>query len=91
MATQRNRTAAVHSESGEIRDEWFTVETEDGVAVAGVDRNFDLASEEEALRVVQNAALEVGKPLSVVGYTRTVLGTYAAVTKVQKIEKKGDE
>lgn len=84
-ARQRNRTAAISGE-GEIRSEWFTVETSDGNAVAGLDNVFDLESEEDALQVVQALVAEVGKPLTVVGYSRVALGTYAAVTKIERVD-----
>lgn len=84
---QRNRTAAVDHDSGEIRDEWFTVETEDGVAVGGLDNVFDFESEQEALRVVKNLVVEAGRPLTVVGYTRAELGTYQAVMKIEEVRK----
>lgn len=85
MARQRNRTAAVSSE-GELREEWFTVETPEGNAVGGVDGLFDVDSKEDALRMVENLVTEVGKPLTVVRYTRAALGTYAAITKVERVD-----
>ncbi len=85
MARQRNRNAPM-GEDGVFLEVWFTVETEEGNAVGGVDAVFDFESEEDALRVVQNLAVDVGKPLKVVGYTRSLLGTYAAVTSVEKID-----
>lgn len=78
MARQRNR------QSPEL-EVWFTVETEDGNAVSGVDGVFDYGAEDDALAAALRLAGEVGKPLSVVGYTRNILGTYAAVTKVEKV------
>ena len=64
---------------------WVTVETEDGNAVAGVDGVFDFDSEAEATDAAQRLAVEVGKPLSVVVYSREAVATYAAVTRVEKI------
>lgn len=85
-ARQRNRTAAVTAD-GEIREEWFTVETPEGNAVAGVDNVFDFDSESEALQVVKNLVGDVGKPLTVVGYARSELGTYAAVTRIERMDE----
>lgn len=81
----RNRTAAVNDEQ-QIRDEWFTVETSEGNAIGGLDGVFDWDSEDEALHVLRNLVVESGKVLTVVGYTRTQLGSYGAVTKVEKID-----
>lgn len=83
---QRGRTIPVDPENGELRSEWFTVETDEGVAVGGLDNVFDFEDEESALRVVQNLVAEVGKPLTVVGYSRVTLGTYAAVTKIERVD-----
>lgn len=84
MARQRNRTAVTDG-SGGFREMWFTVETEDGNAVGGVDGVFDHEDEGAAELALQGLVVEVGKPLSVVGYSREVLGTYAAVTKIEKV------
>jgi hypothetical protein len=84
MARFRNRTAPV-DEGGEIREAWMCVETQDGNAAAGVDGVFDHDTESGAETAVQNLAVEIGKPLSVVVYTREVLSTYAAVTKIEKV------
>lgn len=86
MARQRNRTAAV-LEDGAIRDEWFTVETPEGNAVAGVDNVFDFEDEDAATLRAVGLAVELARPLTVVGYTRTTLGTYAAITKVERVEE----
>lgn len=83
---QRSRTTAVDHDSGELCSEWFTVETDEGVAVGGLDNVFDFEDEESALRVVHNLVAEVGKPLTVVGYSRVTLGTYAAVTKIERVD-----
>lgn len=85
MARQRARQSAWGDDGP--RREWFTVETADGNAVGGVDGVFDFDSEEEALRVVQNLVVEVGKSLTVVRYVRAHMGTYQAVTKIEKVEE----
>lgn len=82
---QRGRSVSVSSD-GELLEEWYTVETSEGVAVGGLDAVFDFETEAIAIDVLKNVVAEVGKPLSVVGYTRSVLGTYAAVTKVEKVD-----
>lgn len=82
----RNRTAAIN-ESGGIRSEWFTVETQDGNAIGGLDSVFDFEDEDVASHVAANLAIESGKPLTVVAYTRKALGTYRAVTKVERVDE----
>lgn len=84
MAKQLNRQTP-WGEDGPM-DEWFTAETPDGNPVGGLDGVFHFDSEETALGVVRNLIADVGKPLTVVGYTRVALGTYRAVMKVEKVE-----
>lgn len=83
MARERARLAP--APDGEFLDEWFTVETDDGNALSGLDARFDFLTEEDALTAVNSLAVQVNKPLTVVGYTRTELGKYAAVTKIEKV------
>jgi hypothetical protein len=87
MARQRARTAAWNGgpDGDQARETWVTVETADGVAVGGVDGRFDFDNEAEALKVLHNLAAEVNKPLSVIAYSREVLATYAAVTRIEKV------
>lgn len=86
MAQQQARRAAVHQESGEFKHTWFTVETEDGNAVAGADRVFDHDTEADATQALQHLIHEVGKPLAVVRYSRQEVAKYAAVTRIEKVE-----
>jgi hypothetical protein len=90
VTRERGRYTPTNGE-GAFRDEWFAVETESGNAVSGVDGVFDFESEQQALDVVGQFALETGKALTVVGYTRVELGTYKAVTKVEKVQADSTE
>lgn len=84
MAKQRNRTEP-WGEDGPWK-RWFTVETPDGNAVAGVDGVFDFQTEEEAVDLLGAVAHEVGKPLTVVEHKKFHLATYQAVMKIEKIQ-----
>lgn len=86
MATrQRARTASVDSDGALLR-QWYTVETDEGVAVAGADGVFDFAGSEAAVNLVERVAVETARPLTVVRYTRAELGTYQAVTRVEEVK-----
>lgn len=89
MAKQRARNTP-WGEDGAWCD-WFTVETPDGNAVAGVDGRFDFEDEQDALELLQAVAAEVGKPLTVVRHKRLAVATYQAVMKIEKVEpEEGD-
>lgn len=81
---QKNRIAPT-GDGDKILESWFAVETDDGNAIAGVDGHFEWADQQSAETAVVRFATETARSVSVVGYTRKVLGTYAAVTEVKKV------
>jgi hypothetical protein len=66
--------------------EWWTVEGDKGVALAGEDSRFDADSPEEAEQMAVNLACYTDAKLTVVRYTRTEEAAFQAERIVRKLE-----
>lgn len=66
--------------------EWWTVEGDKGIAMAGEDARFDVDDPADAERMAVNLACYTDAKLTVVHYTRTEGAAFQAERTVRKLE-----
>lgn len=64
--------------------QWYTVESEPGIAVAGDDYRFNVETEAEAEQVAESLAAHTDEKLTVVFHHRVEKASFQRVTKVER-------